>query len=47
MEPQVNRDSVTMSPPEPPVEPVRVVEQTVGPQPAGQVYVEAPVETPA
>lgn len=29
MEPQVNRDSVTMSPPEPPVEPVRVVEAPI------------------
>lgn len=44
MEPQVNRDSVTMSPPEPPVEPVRVVEQTVAQQPvAGHAYVETPV----
>ena len=40
MEPQVNRDSITMSPPEPPVEPVRVVEQTVAQQPlAGQAPV--------
>lgn len=28
MEPQVNRDSLTMAPPDPNVEPVRVVEQT-------------------
>jgi hypothetical protein len=28
MEPQVNRDSLTMTPPDPNVEPVRVVEQT-------------------
>ena len=47
MEPQVNRDSVTLSPPdprtEPMVEPVTVVEQTAVHQQPAQAYVETPV----
>jgi hypothetical protein len=39
MEPQVNRDSIVMSPPDPRVEPVRVVEQTA----VGQPVVQQPV----
>jgi hypothetical protein len=46
MEPQVNRDSVTMSPPDPRAEPLRVVEQTAAQQPVGQAYVEHPVAEP-